>query len=115
MKTKLLGDFSKRGVTSYDAFKIICAHNEGVFSFSLPEIKAIIRGQIVNSASSLEKMKIMLNEKEGILEVYEDGENITYSIQENEYYTLDMVDEDNVDKIGENALLLNPVYELNKK
>jgi hypothetical protein len=115
MKTRLTADFNKAGSTTYKMYKLICANNEGISTYRLGDIRSIIDSEKVDCPTTLENMKIMVNEKEGILEVYENGKDLTYSVQETEHYTLDMVDENNLSKqiAGEDALLLNPIFDRN--
>lgn len=105
-KTKLLVDFCKSGLTTYTIYGLVCAHNEGTCSYTMKEIQAIIKGKIVDCKTSLKDMKLLLNDEQGILEVYEDGENLTYSVQENEIFELA--------EMNDESLLLNPVFQLNK-
>lgn len=105
-KTKLLVDFCKSGLTTYTIYGLVCAHNEGTCSYTMKEIRAIIKGKIVDSSANLKDMKLLLNDEQGILEVYEDGENLTYSVQENEIFELA--------EMNDESLLLNPVFQLNK-
>jgi hypothetical protein len=115
MKTKLIADFAKNGETNNLMLKMICTHNEKGENFSLKELKAILKGKKAEMPSTLKKMKVVLNDKNDIMEVYEDGDSLTYSIQENEYYLLKDTDSSNLDKqiAGEDALLLNPIFDRN--
>ncbi|MEO7049541.1 MAG: hypothetical protein ABI091_29835 [Ferruginibacter sp.] len=129
MKTRLIADFSKSGDTTDYIKKIICTNNEGAEIFRIPDIISILKYRKSELPHGLRNMKVIANEKEGVLEVYEDGETLTCSIQENEYYTIEMVDDlmgedfeptkKNLKRLynkqiaGEDALLLNPIYDRN--
>ena len=130
-KYRLLVDFNKDGVTTEYIKKIVCANNSETELFRLPDIKSVLKFRKVELPNSLPKMKILMNVVVGILEVYEDGETLTCSIQETEHYTLEMIEElkgadfketkSNLKKLyetqiaGEDALLLNPIHNINSK
>jgi hypothetical protein len=129
MKTRLIADFSKSGETTDYIKKIVCTNNEGAEVFRIPDIVSILKYRKSELPHGLRNMKVIANDKEGVLEVYEDGENITCSIQETEHYTLEMIDDlkgadfvptaKNLKKLysthiaGEDALLLNPIFDRN--
>ena len=131
MKTKLLADFQKSGETTDYIKRIVCTNNEGTETFRIPDINSILKFRKAEIPYLLKNIKVLMNEKEGILEVYEDGETLTCSIQETEHYTLEMIEElkgadfketkSNLKKLyetqiaGEDALLLNPIHNLNSK
>ena len=130
-KYRLLVDFNKDGHTTEWIKEIVCANNSESEFFRIPDINSILKFRKAKMENCLIKMKVLMNEKEGVLEVYEDGETLTCSIQETEHYTLEMVEDlkgadfketkSNLKKLyetqiaGEDALLLNPIHNLNSK
>ena len=106
MKTKLEIQLHRTGITICDISKIIAMHNEGINLFLIKEIVSVIKSLKKDCPAILKNLRLELIEDEGKLNVYENGNDITYTIQENEYYTL--VDNTNFDKhiAGEDALLL---------
>lgn len=115
MKTKLVIYLERSGITNYRITELIAKHNEGINLFLIKEVNSVVKGMKSEYSSSLKDLKLELIEDQGKLNVYENGKDLTYTIQENEYYTLAMVDNKNKIKViaGQDALLLNPVYNLN--
>jgi hypothetical protein len=115
MKTRFIIDFHKSGITNNYSVALICNHNEGKSKLSLNEIYFLLKCERITNPKKLKKIKVILNEKYSTLEVYEDGVDLTYSIQENEYYLLKDTDSSDMDKqiAGEDALLLNPIFDRN--
>ena len=104
MKTKLEIQLHRSGMTICDVAKLIAKHNEGLNIFFLKEISSIVKGFKNEYPTILKNLRIELIEYDKKLNVYENGNDITYTIQENEYYTL--VDNTNFDK--HIALLIAP-------
>lgn len=115
MKTKLVIYLERTGITNTKITDLVARHNEGLNLFLLREIMFVLKGLINEYPTSLKNIRLDFIEDQGKLNVYENGKDLTYTIQENEYYTLTMVDNKNKIKViaGQDALLLNPVYNLN--
>lgn len=117
MKTKLQISIERSGETTDNICRLIANHNEGLNLFTIQQISSVIRERKNAMPSLLRDLKVEFIESEGKINVYENGKDLTYTIQENEYFTLDMVDENDKEKqiAGQDALFLNPVHERNKK
>lgn len=111
MKTKLSIAFERPGITVGAIAKIAASHNAEISLLSLRDIIGAIKNSKSEYPHTLKDLMLELIKEEGKLNVYEDGKNLTYTVQENEYYTLEMAK--NGEQIGEDALFLNPVYERN--
>ena len=108
-KTKLQINIERSGASTDRIVELIGKHNEGINLFFIKEVAAVVRDQQNRMPTSLKNLKIELIEDEGKLNVYENGKDLTYTIQENNYYTLAMIDEDDKGKeiAGQDALLLH--------
>lgn len=111
MKTKLSITFEQEGINNADMAVILSSHNGGKASVSLSDIKGFMLCRAARYPNLYPNLKVE-ESADSVIHVYEDGENLTFSIQENEYYTLE--DVENGGMVGEDALLLNPVYQRNK-
>lgn len=107
MNTKLAISFERRGLINTDMATLISAHNEGFNKVTISEVIGVLRGERAKSPSSLADMKIEFNPKESRIDFYQDGKNLTFSITENEYYTLEDTDGKTLEEqiAGEDALL----------
>ncbi|MEO5991887.1 MAG: hypothetical protein ABIP68_09655 [Ferruginibacter sp.] len=107
MNTKLAISFERRGIINADMATLISAHNEGFNKVTISELIGILRGKRVESPNTLEDMKIDFNPNESKVDFYQDGKNLTFSITENEYYTLEDTDGKALEEqiAGEDALL----------
>lgn len=101
MKTKLEIFFYRTGITNTIMAKVISAHNEGLNLLLIQEVNAILKGLRTEYPSNLKDLKLEFIERDGKLNVYEDGKTITSTIQETEFYTL--VDAE----AGEDAIFLH--------
>jgi len=88
--------------------ELVSAHNEGFNKLAITDVMSIIKGSRTVSPSTLENMKLEFDEKENTIHFYQDGTNITFSITENEYYTLAMIEDKQ--EIGDGALLLPGIF-----
>ena len=107
MKTKLFINLEKSGITNNRVTELVAKHNEGFNLFLIKEICAVVKGMKSEYPTALKNLKIEFIEEDDNMNVYEDGANINYSIQEHELYELVDEEEEN------NSILLNPVYTLN--
>lgn len=106
--TKLEIGLEKYGLTTAKACEIVAKHNEGKNRFTPAQIKEVIRERKNNYGSLLKDMSLELTgEDDSLLIVKEDGENVTYTIQENIIY--DLVDIGEYE--GEPGLFLKPITE----
>ena len=104
-KTKLAVTFERVGDTNTNIAELVSAHNEGITLFFIKEVLAAIKMQQVKMPYVLKNLRLELIEDEGKLNVYENGKDLTYTVQENEYYTLNEEGEQ-VGTAGEDALLI---------
>ena len=113
MKTKLSVAFERPGITVGAIAKIAASHNAEISLLSLKDIMGAIKNSKSEYPHTLKDLVLELIKEEGKLNVYEDGKNLTYTVQENEYYTIEGVTDKDAHIAGEDALFLNPVYERN--
>jgi len=102
MNTKLSISFERRGILNKDMTQLVSSHNEGFSKLTILEVMAFIKAQKPFSPSTLENMKLDFDEKENTIHFYENGKDLTLSITENQYYTLEMIEEGQ--EVGADAL-----------
>lgn len=97
-KTKLQIFIERSGASTDRIVELIGRHNEGINLFLIKEVYAIVREQQNRLPSSLKDLRVEFIEDEGRINVYENGKDLTYTIEENIYYELSDVDMDDMEK-----------------
>lgn len=116
-KTNLSIFFEEESITRLGLTELIRNHNNGISLKLLNDIISFLN-DLKNKVFplSLKNMRIELIESEGRINVFENGEKLSYSIQEMEYYTLaDTIGVSKSKKIaGPDALMLeeNPIFHI---